>query len=102
MIFQPIMQSLGEPILIGGALAGGGAVLVWFARTAIETRDTMRKLADALYDDTTGLVKMVYAHHRDVQGAVGQLSHEHVEFDKRLTRVEDRCDMTHGNGQTQP
>ncbi len=101
-LFQPTTATMTEPIVIGASLAVGGSVIVWFARTAIETRDTVRNMATALYDDTTGLIKTVYTDRQNVQGALGQLSNETNALDKRVTRVEDRCGLNHphnGNGE---
>lgn len=90
-MLMAVLAALGLAIL--GLFA---AVVKWFANIAIETRDTIRAVAATLYDETTGLVRTVYRNHSETQGAMGELSNENVEFDKRLTRVEDRCGMNHG------
>lgn len=97
---QVVALPYTEPVLIGAVLVGAGGSLIWFARTAIETRDAVRRMAEALYDDTTGLIKIVYQNRTEMRGALGQLSNETVALDKRVTRVEDRCKITHTSGES--
>ena len=97
MFYQPIPTVPLEPILIGASLVGGGGVLIWFARAIIETRDTVRRVAVSLYEDTTGLIHVVYKNRHETVAALGELSNEQVEIDKRLSRVEDRCELRHPN-----
>jgi len=93
------ISPLAEPIVIGATLAGAGGVIVWFAKLGIDTRDGMRSILQTLHgpkdNPGSGLVMRVEVHHKEVSGALGVLSMENITMDKRMTRVEDRCDMTH-------
>jgi len=88
-----------EPLLMGGAVVGIGGVILWFANVVIEARDGMRSLLQTLHgpkdNPSTGLVARFEVHYKEMTSALGVLSMETVTLDKRMTRVEDRCEITH-------
>lgn len=93
MFFQ---QVTSEPVLFGGIIAGAGLFEIWRTRTILEVRDTTRKIAQSLYGaegatDHSGVISVVHSQ----TGALGILANETADLDRRVTRVEGRCDMTH-------
>ena len=46
-----IAQAIGEPILIGAALTGGGSVLMWSIWTLLGMRDSLKAIAIAINCD---------------------------------------------------
>lgn len=97
-----LQATFTEPVLLGGIIAGAGVFELWRTRTILEVRDLTRKIAQSMYGvegagDHSGVVAVVHAH----TGALGHLSNENVELDRRITRVEDRCDLTHNGKGTE-
>ena len=103
---QAIAIPYGEPVLIGGVVAGAGLFVRWMAMTLVEIRDWARESKHILSDPETGLVKIVYRNFGQTSGALGELSNNvvdlerrteqrHVDIERRVTRVEDRCKITH-------
>ena len=97
MIIQ--MSGVTEPIVVTGVLAGGGLVVVWFANKIVTISDLVLRLVLRVEDPQTGAIAMIQRNHTEVQGAMGQLSNDFIQIEKRVSRVEDRCEITHnGNG----
>lgn len=61
-----------EPILLGAVLAAIAAVIVWFARTTLETRDRVRDVVSAIYGPpqapgTNGMKREVERHTEQIR-----------------------------------
>lgn len=97
-----LQTMIAEPVLIGGAVVGTGGILVWFAKLGIDLKANVERLLLRVDDPQTGLVVMVLRNHKDVAGAMGALSNAQVDLERRIQRVEDRCDLTHNEVQPNP
>ena len=93
MLLQALLT---EPILVGGAVVGTGGVLIWFAKLGIELKANVERLLLRVDDPQNGLVVTVQRNHKEVTGAMGELSNENVQIRERVRDVERTCVQMHG------